>query len=1004
VTLSTAGWLVGGGEMGELIRSIDWSKTPLGPIDSWPPSLRTTVGLCLASNFPISIAWGDHHTQIYNDGYWPICGGKHPTSMGQDFTECWASAWPVIGDAYARALAGHGSFLENQRMFLDRNGYLEETFFTFSFSPIRDEEGKIGGLFHPANETTAKNLSERRTRTVRDLGVRAAQAPTVVEGFAIAARTLAESDLELPFTLFYILDESGTARLVASSGLRAGTPASPETVTLTGSAAGWPFRRVAEQKRAETVDDLAKRVGLPPCGPYSERPLRARVLPILRPGGTRPMAFLVLGLSSRLPFDDAYRFFCELVAGAVTTVVVTSSAYEEVRKRADALAEVDRAKTAFFSNVSHEFRTPLTLMIGALEDALADRELPGHYRDGLTLAHRNSLRLLRLVNTLLDFSRIEAGRAKATYEPLDLPALTMDLASSFRAACEQAGLHLVVRCSPLPEPVFVDRDMYEKIVLNLLSNAFKFTFAGEIEVKLDLHDGRARLTVRDTGVGIPSDELPRVFDRFHRAEGTRGRSIEGSGIGLSLVKELVALHGGEVTVSSVLGEGSAFTVTLPFGTAHLPPDRIAAAPQPSSTALGARPFVEEALRWLPEGPEHPPPSTASSGDGSAAGSRRPRVIVADDNADMRDYLRRLLSRSFEVEATVDGQVALEAARRRQPDVVLTDVMMPRLDGFGLIHELRADPRLRTVPVVVLSARAGEEARGEGLEAGADDYLVKPFAAPELLARVQTQLDLARVRRGWEAELAQANAELEAFSYSVSHDLRAPLRTLSGFSQAILEDYSDVLDARGKNYLRRIHDAALRMGNLIDEILKLSRLSRAPVNRRWLDLASMADEIVASLRQADPARNVEVEIVRPLVGWGDRVLVEAVLTNLLENAWKFTSHREKAHIRLASWSQGEETVFVVHDDGAGFDMRFAGTLFGPFQRLHAQDDFPGTGVGLATVRRILHRLGGEICPEAEVDRGASFYFTLGPRPNMVDDVGLAGARSSGSTGDAAAAAR
>src|SRR5271155_506207 len=196
-------WLVGGGKMGELIQSMDWAKTPLGPIDSWPQSLRTTVSLCLASKFPISLAWGPKHVQIYNDGYWPICGEKHPQAMGQDFSECWASAWPVIGEAFASALAGQTSFLENERLFVDRNGYLEETFFTFSFSPVRDEAGRVGGLFHPVTETTSQMLIERRTRALRDLAARTGKAQTAKEAFTVAAQILGEYELDLPFVLFY---------------------------------------------------------------------------------------------------------------------------------------------------------------------------------------------------------------------------------------------------------------------------------------------------------------------------------------------------------------------------------------------------------------------------------------------------------------------------------------------------------------------------------------------------------------------------------------------------------------------------------------------------------------------------------------------------------------------------------------------------------------------------------------------------------------------------------
>src|SRR5882762_7797114 len=220
-------WLVGGGQMGKLIRSMDWSNTPLGPIESWPQSLRTTVSLCLASNFPIALVWGPQHVQIYNDGYWPICGEKHPHSMGQDFRECWAAPWPVIGEAFAHALAGETSFLENQRMFLDRNGYLEETFFTFSFSPIRDETGGVGGLFHPVTETTAKMLAERRTWALRDLTARMGKAQSMEEAYTLAAQTLADYELDVPFALFYLLDADS-----ASAELIAGTASLPEALAI----------------------------------------------------------------------------------------------------------------------------------------------------------------------------------------------------------------------------------------------------------------------------------------------------------------------------------------------------------------------------------------------------------------------------------------------------------------------------------------------------------------------------------------------------------------------------------------------------------------------------------------------------------------------------------------------------------------------------------------------------------------------------------------------------
>jgi PAS domain S-box-containing protein len=757
--------------MGTLIRAMDWAQTPLGPLDTWPQSLRTTVSLCLASNFPISIAWGPHRVQIYNDGYWPICGGKHPRSLGQDFKECWFSAWPAIGEAFERAASGETSFLENRRMFLDRHGYLEETFFTFSFSPIQDETGGVGGLFHPVTEMTQQTLAERRLKVVRDLADRTADAQSVAQACVLIAQTLAACDLDLPFILLYLLDTSGTqARLASSAGLAPGTVASPEAVDLLAPPhPAWPLAEVVRSGRLAQVDEVVRQFGPLACGPYPESPQTALVLPISLAGLAQPFGVLVAGVSARRALDEAYRTFYEMLKDTVTNALTNARAYEEERKRAEALAELDRAKTAFFSNVSHEFRTPLTLMLGPLEQTLASGPgalTPPQHAE-LEVVHRNGLRLLKLVNTLLDFSRIEAGRIAAVYEPTDLATYTAELASVFRSAIERAGLRLVVECPPLPAPVYVDREMWEKIVLNLLSNAFKFTFEGEIAVRLDWCGDHVTLAVRDTGTGIPTLELPYIFERFHRVRNARARTHEGTGIGLALVQELARLHGGEITVVSAVEVGTTFTVTVPTGTAHLPADRVGTSRSLASTALAAEAYVQEALRWLADGPESERDAEAQSP--YAAASPLPsvpasaRILLVDDNADMREYVRRLLSQHWEVMAVADGLQALAVARDCVPDLVLTDIMMPGLDGFALLRALRADPHTATIPIILLSARAGEEARVEGLEAGADDYLIKPFAARELLARVETHLKLQRLRNEAQAAVRDSEARFRTLA-------------------------------------------------------------------------------------------------------------------------------------------------------------------------------------------------------------------------------------------------
>ena len=658
-----------------------------------------------------------------------------------------------------------------------------------------------------------------------------------------------------------------------------------------------------------------------------------------------------------------------------------AEANRELRDANARLGELDVAKTAFFSNVSHEFRTPLTLLLGPVEDALAEPDkLSPEQRKRLELVHYNALRLLKLVNALLDFSRIEAGRMQASFAPTDISLRIRELAGAFHSAAGRAGLRLVVDCPPLSEPAYVDPEMWEKIVLNLISNAFKFTFEGEIAVEIRESPTHFQFTVRDTGTGIPEAELPHVFERFHRVPGAKSRSHEGTGIGLSLVRELVKLHGGTVSVQSRLGAGTAFTASIPKGADHLPAGSVVAAGGPVHDLTTAA-FAEEARRWLLEQPAQAAGILPSPGQPSVAASdaRRSRVLLVDDNADLRAYIAQLLQPHYQVEIAVDGEAGLARALEEPPDLVLSDVMMPRLDGFGLLRGLRADPRTRNVPLILLSARAGEEASIEGLDAGADDYLVKPFSARELLARVRTHLGLTHTRRQWTRELEQANRELEAFSSSVSHDLRAPLRSISGFSHLLLEEYGERLDDTGRNYLNYVVGSTKHMAELIEDLIKLAHVTRMKLTRKPLSLTALARSVADRLQAADPARVCRVVIEDGLSARGDARLVTVVLDNLMGNAWKFTSKRADACIEVGGTESGGVRAFYVRDNGAGFDMQHAERLFQPFQRLHGEAEFPGTGIGLATVQRVIARHGGTIWVEAEEGRGATFYFTLGDDP-------------------------
>ncbi|WP_439621798.1 ATP-binding protein [Gemmata sp.] len=746
--------------MGERTRAFDWSGTPVGPQNAWPQSLRTIVRVMLDSRYAMWVGWGPEFTFFYNDAYARILGAKHPWALGRAAAEVWPEIWAEVGPrAESVVRTGTATWDEGLLLFLERHGFPEETYHTFSYSPVPDDAGGVGGMLCVVTEDTEQSVGDRRLRTLRELAARTTEeVRSVADACATAARTLAGNTHDLPFSLIYLLsDDARTAALAGASGVPDGSPAAPPHIDLADPDPAWPLREVLASGRPVDVGDLAGRFGPLPGGPWPEPTRQAVVVPVAKPGQVRPGGFLVAGVGPRLPLTDNYRGFLDLLAGHVATAVANARAYEEQRRRAEALAELDRAKTAFFSNVSHEFRTPLTLMLGPIEDALAGAGAGGplepHHRERLEVAHRNGHRLQRLVNALLDFSRIEAGRARAAFEPTDLAALTADLASNFRSACDRAGLGLRVDCPPLGEPVYVDPQMWEKVVLNLLSNAFKFTFEGEIAVSVRRAGGTAEVRVSDTGTGVPPEEMPRLFERFHRVENARGRTHEGSGIGLALVQELVKLHGGTIAAESAVGKGTAFTIALPLGSAHLPAEQVRAAGAAPARAHAANPFVEEALRWLP-GPAAHPPDAPAPGD-------RPRVLVADDNADMRGYVARLLAAEYAVEAVADGEAALAAVRRHRPDLIVSDVMMPRLDGFGLIRGVRADPAVAATPVVLLSARAGEECRVEAAAAGANDYLVKPFAARELLARVSAQLQLARVRREAGATLRETEERFRA---------------------------------------------------------------------------------------------------------------------------------------------------------------------------------------------------------------------------------------------------
>ncbi|GAA2979341.1 SpoIIE family protein phosphatase [Actinokineospora diospyrosa] len=697
------------GGLRELMTAVDWATTPLGPRSGWDPQLRAVVRTMLSSSQQMVTFWGPRRVALYNDAYAPTIGDKHPRALGRPARENWGELWEVLDPLLERVVRTGESFWAKDHPFpIARRGFLEQTYFDLSYDPVVLDSGAVGGVLCLVTETTGRVLGERRMRTLGELGTALAGLTEVERIGEVAARVLAGNRDDLPEVSIRMLGHDG------------GDPA---------------LRAVADTGAAAWLEP------------------GVLTLPLL--SASSAAGVMVVRVNPMLEVNGAYRDFLDLVAATTSAVLASAVAQEQERLRAEALAELDRARTELFANISHELRTPLTLIAGPAEDALADVDDPPRprQRDRLELIRRNAARLRRMVDNILDFTRIESGALRAERVGTDLSAFTTAIARSFEPAVRRAGLRLRLDCPPLASEVHLDREMWQRILLNLLSNAVKFTLSGQITVAVcPAPDGRVEISVSDTGLGIPADQLPLVFRRFHRVRGAGGRSQEGTGIGLALVRQLVTLHDGAITVRSTPGAGTTFTVTLPHGTGTPGDDH----PAPESTVDSylEDTYLDEAYGWTDRAEIDPDP-TGRVPAGRTAGAT---VLVVEDNADLRGFLARLLGAHWAVVVAANGEQALAAVRERRPDLVLSDVAMPGLDGFGLLAALRGDPATEQIPVILLSARAGEEAAIEGLTAGADDYLVKPFSSPELLARVRSTLELAMARTqqaAWRAALVDA---------------------------------------------------------------------------------------------------------------------------------------------------------------------------------------------------------------------------------------------------------
>ncbi|HVH36370.1 MAG TPA: ATP-binding protein [Tahibacter sp.] len=692
------------------------------------------------------------------------------------------------------------------------------------------------------------------------------------------------------------------------------------------------------------------------------------------------------------------------------------SANQELSRLYAASRELDELKTRFFSNVSHELRTPLTLILGPVERLLGAAGLTEEQRGWLGTMARNARALLQHVNDLLDVAKLEAGKMAVHDDVVDLGHLTRLTAANFESLAKERGIDFRIDV-PSSLRVRTDAEKVQRILVNLLANAFKFTpDAGRVQLHLAWEAGQGTLEVDDSGPGVPEALREVIFEPFRQAEQASTRRHGGTGLGLAIAREFLDLLGGSVAVGDSALGGAAFRVVLPL---------IAAAAGETVLDVASLPVAAVAS------PEPPRPAPVRDSAAAIAGPRAlPLVLVVEDNREMHDFIRDSLPPQVASIGAYSGREGLTVALASKPDLILSDVMMPDMSGDELVLAIRALREFDNVPIILLTAKADDELKVRMLRGGAQDFLNKPFVVAELVARVSNQLAISHTRRILQDELASseadvaglakdlavrkravedaldelrerdaalarlnaeleqrvverteqltaANRDLEIFSYSVSHELRAPVRHLIGFSKLLQDRYGEQLDDDARSFLHFIARGARRMNELMDALLALGRAGRADPAWGEVDLDELVAEVRAELGPDTTDRRIEWTIGRLPRVQADRRLLKVVVTNLLSNAIKYSRTRDVTKIDVGHVDADPGSCHVwVRDNGVGFDPRHADQLFGVFRRLHSQEQFEGSGLGLATAQRILQKHRGRLWAESRPGEGATFHFSLG----------------------------
>lgn len=706
--------------------------------------------------------------------------------------------------------------------------------------------------------------------------------------------------------------------------------------------------------RATRLMDVA---GVPVSFIYSERPE-------FHASSTAGQANLIMGAGLTVTILIFLVALSQAKARSVTERVAG-----ELAKSEAAIRETERLKTEFMANVSHELRTPLTLALAPLESLIGGEYGPvlDRQSDALRSIHNNAVRLLQLVNGLLDFSKLEAGKVEVRRSALPLVALTRAILADFRPLARNRGVTLV---EGLPDEatVSLDRYLYERIVFNLVSNAIKFTpKGGRVTMDVLWDAGRLRLRVADTGCGIAAGEIPKLFQRFRQVEGSSTRRFEGTGLGLALVREFARLLGGDVSVESEAGRGTVFTVDVEAPAAF-------DADNEEENAV-CRPMIEQ----------YPAPAAPADIRNNGGPDGRLKVLIAEDNDELRNYIAELLAEDYDLRPACDGEEALEAARTWSPDLVLSDVMMPGRDGISLCRELKKGEDTGDIPVVLLTALTHRDSLLKGWEAGADEYLFKPFHPNELRTRVRSLLANALMRKRAERIAAQAQkmASIGQLAAGVAHDFNNILTSLLG-SAHLLRASAEVPESCRPD-LETIIGEGERAAQLIGQLLDYTR--QAPAEMRVTDLAALLEATHGILCRALPA-NISIAVENaeePLPVLANASRIQQVLLNLALNARDAMLKGGSLRLSLRRLNRpgdepapfdamnGEWAALAMADDGCGMSLETLGHLFEPF--FTTKGLAKGTGLGLAQAYGIVKQHRGHLHVDSAEGKGSTFTIYL-----------------------------